>query len=171
LQVSRAVAPEFLQSLNPGKPLVDSVSHRFVQCLVFYLGSDTGMGNTVTIWSRVCSGTGTGLGWSYLSNTVPVLTGLWVLYTCQYISFATNNLLNCEVSVPGHNRTLKRRSQVTPLLSPNPPLQPRQPPSSLQTRVRGGLFLYSVLPLISIARLRGTVSFFIILKSNIDNFY
>jgi hypothetical protein len=30
------------------------------------------MGNTMTIWSQVCLGTGTGLGWSYLSNTVPV---------------------------------------------------------------------------------------------------
>jgi hypothetical protein len=135
------------------------------------IGSDTGTGNTVTIWSRVCSGTGTGLGWSCPSNTIPVLTGLRVLYTCQYISFATNNLLNCEVSVPGHNRTLKRGSQVTPLLSPNPHCSLANPPSSLQTRVGGGLFLYSVLPLISIARLRGTVSFFIILKSNIDNFY
>jgi hypothetical protein len=103
------------------------------------IGSDTGTGNTVTIWSWVCSGTGMGLGWSYPSNTVPVLTGLQVLYTCQYISFATNNLLNCEVSVPGHNRTLKRRSQVTPLLSPNPPLQPRQPPFVTSNASRRGV--------------------------------
>ncbi len=29
--------------------------------IIRYLRRDTGMGNTVTIWSRVCSGTGTGL--------------------------------------------------------------------------------------------------------------
>src|SRR5882762_579770 len=35
-----------------------------------------GTKHAVTVWSQVCSGTGTGLGWSYLSNTVPLLTVL-----------------------------------------------------------------------------------------------
>jgi hypothetical protein len=33
---------------------------------------DTGMGNTVIIWSQVCMGTGTGLDFCTQGNTVPV---------------------------------------------------------------------------------------------------
>jgi hypothetical protein len=39
---------------------------------------DTGTGNTVSFRSRVCSGTGTGAGLLYPSNTVPFSTVLWV---------------------------------------------------------------------------------------------
>ena len=48
------------------------------------LGRDTGMGNTVIIWSRVCSGTG--LGWSYCIHTHG-FTGIIyisIYYVCNY---------------------------------------------------------------------------------------
>jgi hypothetical protein len=36
-----------------------------------YLGHGMGMGNTMTMWSRVCTGTGMGMGLPYLGNTIP----------------------------------------------------------------------------------------------------
>ena len=42
---------------------------------------DTGTGNTVIMWSRVPSGTGTGSGSPYPSNTIPIST---VLRVCRY---------------------------------------------------------------------------------------
>ena len=48
---------------------------------------DMSMSTTMTIWSWVCSGKGRGLGWSYLSNTIPLLMVLqvWYMYITQYI--------------------------------------------------------------------------------------
>jgi len=43
-----------------------------------WLGNDTGTGNTLTIWSRVCMGMGTGLSLPNPHNTVPVSTVSWV---------------------------------------------------------------------------------------------
>ena len=45
------------------------------------LRHDTGTGNTVIMWSRVPSGTGTGSGSPYPSNTIPIST---VLRVCRY---------------------------------------------------------------------------------------
>ena len=49
------------------------------------LRHDMGMGNTMTIWSQVCSGKGRGLGWSYPSNTIPLLRFYEYTYITQYI--------------------------------------------------------------------------------------
>ena len=39
---------------------------------------DMGMGNTMIMWSQVCSGMGTGWTLPYLGNTIPVPVVLWV---------------------------------------------------------------------------------------------
>jgi hypothetical protein len=56
------------------------------------LRHDTGTGNTVTIWSQVCMGTGTGCKLLYPGNTVPVFMVLQI-HQCQYFGQVSNHLI------------------------------------------------------------------------------
>src|SRR5882762_2834927 len=98
-----------------------------------------GTKHAVTVWSQVCSGTGTGLGWSYLSNTVPLLTVLRCYRYCTppnaTPSPAARRLLPTDPNLNTNTSggTVWRGKPQCDAATSQPLLQPRNNPTPTTT--------------------------------------
>jgi len=145
---------------------VEPLCHRSIRsnaCLV----CDTGTGNTVTKWSRVCSGTGMGLGWLYPSKPYPYLR-FYGYYICI-------NILCLQLSIcwivkfpyPGITTPLNVGHKSHHSFHPTPHCCIATSLPHFKRELEGAFWVFA-LSLTSNMSRRGKGKCFIILKINID---